>query len=68
MLSDALAQIKAESLTQALDTSAALLLIEKISEAYECHSCEIMSRYQKTTSPAEGTQLRDQLVHEIFGK
>jgi hypothetical protein len=67
-LLDALAEIKAESLTRVLDSSAALLLIEKISEAYQRYFRELMSRYQDATSPAEITQLRDRLVHETFGE
>ena len=67
-LLDALAEIKAESLARVLDSSAALLLIEKISEAYQLYFRELMSRYQDATSPAEVTQLRDRLVHEIFGE
>lgn len=66
-LHDALREIKTESFAQLLESSAAVLLIDKIREAYDRHFRRIMTRYQSATSPAEEAQLRDQLVREVFG-
>ena len=51
-----------------LESSAAVLLIDRIRDAYERHVRRIMDRYQGTASTSEAAQLRDQLVREIFGK
>lgn len=67
-LHEALREIKAESLHEFLELSAAVLLIDRIRDAYDRHVREIMDRYQGTTTPAEASQLRDQLVREIFGQ
>jgi len=65
-LRDALKEVKSEALTQLLESSAAVLLIERICQAYERHLRGIMTRYQSTTGLAESAQLRDQLVGEFF--
>jgi hypothetical protein len=67
-LRDALKEIKSESFTQLLESSAAVLLIDRICQAYERHLRAIMTRYQSTTGLAESAQLRDQLVREVFGE
>jgi hypothetical protein len=67
-LLDALTELKTESLAQLPESSAAALLIEKICETYQRHFRRMMSRYQDATDAAEASQLRDQLVHEIFGE
>jgi len=67
-LHHALTEIKTESLSELLESSAAISLIEKICEAYSRQFRRMMTRYQDATGPAEATQLRDQLVHEIFGE
>ena len=65
---DALTEIKAESFTQLMDSSAAILLIEKISDAYSRYFHRMMNQYQNETGPAKTASLRDQLVREIFGE
>ena len=67
-LRDALTEIKTESLSQLLDTSAAVLLIEKIRESYDEHFRLMMNQYQNSLDSAESTRLRDQLIHEVFGE
>jgi len=67
-LHEALREIKAESFSEFLESSAAVLLIDRIRDAYDRHVREIMDRYQGTTTSAEASQLRDQLVREIFGQ
>jgi hypothetical protein len=64
----AVTEFKSESLARLLDSSAAVLLIEKICEIYERHFRQLMQRYQNVTDPAEKAQLRDQLVREVFGE
>jgi hypothetical protein len=51
-----------------LESSAAVLLIDRVCEAYERHLRGIMARYQSTTGLAESAQLRDQLVRDVFGE
>ena len=65
---DALAEIKTESFAQLMDSSAAVLLIDKISEAYNRYFRRMMNRYQNETDPAGTVKLRDQLVREVFGE
>jgi len=67
-LLDALSEIKRESFTGAMESSAAIMLIEKTREAYEHYLRWTMSRYQNSTDPAETVRLRDQLVREVFGE
>jgi hypothetical protein len=67
-LLDALAEIKTESFTRLMESSAAVLLIEKICEAYDRYFRRTMSRYQNATDPGEAARLRDELVREVFGQ
>jgi hypothetical protein len=67
-LHDALREIKAEAFNELLESSPAVLLIDRIRDAYERHVRRIMDRYQGTASASEAAQLRDQLVREIFGQ
>ena len=67
-LLDAVTEIKSESFTRLLESSAAVLLIEKIREAYDRHFRQIMQHYQNAANPAEAEQLRDQVVREVFGE
>jgi hypothetical protein len=65
---EALREIKTDSFAELFESSAAVLLIDKITEAYEGHLRQIMNRYQSATSHAEEAQLRHQLVREVFGE
>jgi len=67
-LLDALTEIKSESFTKLIESSAAVQLIEKTREAYERHLRRLMNSYQDSRNPAEVTRLRDQIVREIFGE
>jgi hypothetical protein len=67
-LLDALTELKSESFTTLIESSAAIQLIEKIREANERHLRRLMSSYQDSSNPAEVTRLRDQIVREIFGE
>jgi len=51
-LLDALTEIKTESFTQLMESSAAVLLIEKIRGAHDRYFRWIMDRYQNVTNPA----------------
>jgi hypothetical protein len=65
---EALREIQTDSFAELFESSAAVLLIDKITEAYERHLRQVMSRYQSATSHAEEAQLRDRLVREVFGE
>ena len=67
-LVDALKEIKTESFAELMESSAAILLIQKISESYSRYFRRMMNRYQTETDPAETANLRDQLVREVFGE
>ncbi len=65
---EALREIKSASFTQLMDSSAAVLLIEGIREAYDRYIRRVMDAYQDATNPAQTAHLRDQLVREVFGE
>jgi hypothetical protein len=67
-LLDAVTEFKSESFARLLETSAAVLLIDKICETYERHFRQMMQRCQNATDPSETAQLRDQLAREVFGE
>ena len=67
-LLDAVTEIKTESLSQLLHSSAAVLLIDKIRAAYDRYFRQIMDHYQNVTGPADTARLRDRLVREVFGE
>ena len=67
-LLDALTEIKSESFTRLIESSAAVQLIEQIREAYERHLRRLMNSYQDSSNPAEAARLRDQIVRQIFGE
>jgi hypothetical protein len=66
-LQEALTEIKAGAFTQLMESSAAVLLIEKIRVAYDCYFRQLMNRYQNVSDPGQAAQLRDELVREVFG-
>jgi hypothetical protein len=67
-VSEALREIRTESSVESPESSAAVLLIGKICEAYERHLRWTMDRYQNATNPTEEARLRDELVREVFGE
>jgi len=67
-LTEAVRELKTGQFTKMLETSSAVSLIEKVTEAYHRHFRDLMNRYQSAKDRDEATQLRDQLVREIFGE
>jgi len=67
-LLQALAEIKAESFSDVMELSAAVLLIDRIREAFDRYLRRIMHHYQNDTDSAHVDELRDQLVREVFGE
>jgi len=65
---DAITELKTDSFTRLLDSSAASLLIDEIRDAYQRYFRQMMSRYQEATEAPEMTRLRDELVREVFGE
>ena len=51
-----------------MESSAAILLIDKISEGYSSYFRRMINQYQNEIDPAETAKLRDQLVREVFGE
>ena len=49
------------------NSSAAVALIEKITDIYRRYFRDLMGRYHKTSDPLEAMYLRDQLVKEVLG-
>ena len=66
-LMDAVQALKTEQFTEMLHSSAALSLINRITDAYQVYFTDLMNRYQNTNDPSEEVRLRDQLVKEVFG-
>ena len=67
-LTEAVRELKSEQFTQMLEASSAAALIDKVTEAYRRHFRNLMDRYQNANDRDEATQIRDQLVREIFGE
>jgi hypothetical protein len=67
-LFEAVTEIKTESFSRLLESSAAVLLIDKIRETYDRYFRQVMQRYQNATDPVEAAQIRDELVREVFGE
>ena len=67
-LTEAVRELKTGQFTKMLETSSAVSLIEKATEAYHRHFRGLMNRYQSAKDRDAATQLRDQLVREIFGE
>jgi hypothetical protein len=67
-LTEVVEELKEEQFTKALETSSAVALIERVAALYRRDFRDLMARYQETSDPAQATRLRDQLVHEVFGK
>ncbi len=67
-LAQAVQELKAEQFAELLEAPSSVCLIEKISEAYRRHFRALMTRYQNASDSTEVTQLRDQLVREVFGE
>jgi len=67
-LAEAVRELKTGQFTKMLETSSAVSLIEKVTEVYHRHFRDLMNRYQSAKDRDEATQLRDQLVREIFGE
>jgi hypothetical protein len=67
-LAQAVHELKAEQFAELLEAPSSICLIEKISEAYRRHFRALMTRYQNASDSTEMTQLRDQLVREVFGE
>jgi len=67
-LTEAVEQLKEAQFTKALESSSAVALIESVAGLYSRDFRDLMTRYQETSDPARAIRLRDQLVHEIFGK
>jgi len=65
---EAVRELKTGQFTTMLETSSAVSLIEKVTEAYHRHFRDLMNRYQSAKDRDAATQLRDQLVREIFGE
>ena len=64
---EAVQELKTGQFTEMPNSSAAVALIEKITDIYPRYFRDLMSRYQKTSDPLEAMYLRDQLVREVFG-
>ena len=67
-LTEAVRELKTEQFTKLLEASSAAFLIDKVTEAYHRHFRDLMNRYQNANDRDEATQIRDQLVREIFGE
>jgi hypothetical protein len=67
-LTEAVRELKTGQFTKMLETSSAVSLIEKVTEAYHRHFRDLMNRYQSAEDRDEATQIRDQFVREIFGE
>ena len=67
-LVEAVQELKTGQFTRMLESSSAVSLIEKGSEAYRRYFRELMTRYQNTKDPSETARLRDLLVREVFGE
>jgi hypothetical protein len=66
-LADAVQELKAGQFTQMIESSAAISLIEKVSDVYRRRFRDLMTRYQTTKNPSETVRLRDEIVREVFG-